>query len=268
MITNPKASGAPTARPKLEVVASSERSLTSRQGRAARGTPRTLLIEERAGSASRLRVGLELDGHRVSVASGARSAFARLRRSKHDLVILVGRAAYVERNVERVRECDNDALLLAISAAGEADVVMALRLGADAYILEPHSVLETLARIHALLRRFRGLPPSASRRKGTLKLGDIELNERRRTVTKSGTAVPLSPKEFAVLVALARRNGAVAKRAELLREVWGDNVSDTTRTVDVHIAELRRKLEDNASRPRYILTEWKVGYRIASGART
>lgn len=81
-------------------------------------------------------------------------------------------------------------------------------------------------------------------------------------MSKRGVPVVLSPKEHAVLLALARRQGAVAARADLLREVWGERDSRPTRTVDVHIAELRRKLEDDASAPRYILTERRMGYRL------
>jgi DNA-binding response OmpR family regulator len=81
-------------------------------------------------------------------------------------------------------------------------------------------------------------------------------------VTKGGDVVSLSPKEFDLLLTLIRRRGAVASRVELLREVWGHRVEVMTRTVDIHIAELRRKLEDDPSAPRHILTVWKAGYRL------
>jgi DNA-binding response OmpR family regulator len=81
-------------------------------------------------------------------------------------------------------------------------------------------------------------------------------------VTREGTPVALSPKEFDLLLALVRRRGAVASRVELLREVWGHRVEVMTRTVDIHIAELRRKLEHDPSQPRHILTVWKAGYRL------
>ena len=92
--------------------------------------------------------------------------------------------------------------------------------------------------------------------------GTVEINPASRTVTKEGTPVALSPKEFDLLLALVRRRGAVASRVELLREVWGHRVEVMTRTVDIHIAELRRKLEDDPSQPRHILTVWKAGYRL------
>jgi DNA-binding response OmpR family regulator len=92
--------------------------------------------------------------------------------------------------------------------------------------------------------------------------GNIEINPASRTVLKDGQVVPLSPKEFDLLLTLVRRRGAVASRVELLREVWGHRVEVMTRTVDIHIAELRRKLEDDPSAPRHILTVWKAGYRL------
>ena len=92
--------------------------------------------------------------------------------------------------------------------------------------------------------------------------GDIEINPASRTVTRAGQVVALSPKEFDLLLTLVRRRGAVVSRVELLREVWGHRVEVMTRTVDIHIAELRRKLEDDPSAPRHILTVWKAGYRL------
>jgi DNA-binding response OmpR family regulator len=94
------------------------------------------------------------------------------------------------------------------------------------------------------------------------RFGDVEINPASRTVTRRGEAVALSPKEFDLLLTLIRRRGAVASRVELLREVWGHRVEVMTRTVDIHIAELRRKLEDDPSAPRHILTVWKAGYRL------
>ena len=90
----------------------------------------------------------------------------------------------------------------------------------------------------------------------------MEVYAARRTVLKGGEPVPLTPKEFDLLLALMRRRGAVAARRELLREVWGHRAAVITRTVDIHVAELRRKLEDDARQPRHILTVWKAGYRF------
>jgi two-component system response regulator MtrA len=154
--------------------------------------------------------------------------------------------------------------VLILTARGqEADKVLGFRLGADDYVTKPCGVLELLARVGALLRRSRmaerGTHPSLET---VERFGDVEINPASRTVTKNQQLVALSPKEFDLLLTLVRRRGAVASRVELLREVWGHRVEVMTRTVDIHIAELRRKLEDDPSAPRHILTVWKAGYRL------
>ena len=94
------------------------------------------------------------------------------------------------------------------------------------------------------------------------RFGDVEVYEARRSVIKAGKPVQLTPKEFDLLLALMRRGGAVASRSDLLREVWGHRAEVATRTVDIHVAELRRKLEDDPGQPRHVLTVWKAGYRF------
>jgi two-component system response regulator MtrA len=154
--------------------------------------------------------------------------------------------------------------VLILTARGqEADKVLGFRLGADDYVTKPCGVLELLARVGALLRRSRMSDRAVHAGSETVeRFGDVEINPASRTVTKAGQLVALSPKEFDLLLTLVRRRGAVASRVELLREVWGHRVEVMTRTVDIHIAELRRKLEDDPSAPRHILTVWKAGYRL------
>ncbi|HKP76947.1 MAG TPA: winged helix-turn-helix domain-containing protein, partial [Longimicrobiaceae bacterium] len=96
-----------------------------------------------------------------------------------------------------------------------------------------------------------------------MRFGAVEIDRAARTVTRGGEPVPLAPREFDLLVALYDRAGAVASRQELLREVWGHRAAVLTRTVDIHVAELRRKLEADPAEPRHILTVWKRGYRLS-----
>jgi two-component system, OmpR family, alkaline phosphatase synthesis response regulator PhoP len=165
------------------------------------------------------------------------------------------------RVLEQLREWGRDTPVLILTALGEeADKVRGFRLGADDYVTKPFGLMELMARVDALIRRAQRGAPVAS---PPLKVGDVTVNPTTRTVHRGAEAVSLRPKEFELLVALVRRAGAVATRQELLGEVWGYDESVMSRTVDTHIAELRRKLEDDPASPRLILTVLKTGYRAA-----
>jgi len=225
---------------------------------------RILIVEDNPDLAYGLRTGLEIEGYEVQVAEDGEKGLDRARTWNPDLVMLdlmlPGMDGY--RVLKTMREGGSDVPVLILTARGEeADKVLGFRLGADDYVTKPCGVLELLARVGALLRRSR-MADHRSAGDGLERFGSVEINPASRTVTKEGIAVALSPKEFDLLLALVRRRGAVASRVELLREVWGHRVEVMTRTVDIHIAELRRKLEADPSQPRHILTVWKAGYRL------
>jgi len=164
--------------------------------------------------------------------------------------------------LKQLRAEGRDVPVLILTARGEeADKVFGFRLGADDYVTKPFSLSELMARVEAILRRAKG----ADRRDGESvveEFGEVSINSSARTVKKADSDVALTPKEFDLLLSLVRRRGAVASRLDLLKEVWGHQAEVMTRTVDIHIAELRRKLEDDPSTPRHILTVWKAGYRL------
>jgi two-component system response regulator MtrA len=166
------------------------------------------------------------------------------------------------RVLKALREDGETLPVLILTARGEeADKVLGFRLGADDYVTKPFGLLELLARVGALLRRAGGrgeaAPPEVER------FGEVEVHPGSRLVRRRGLEVPLTPKEFDLLWALLRRRGGVAARLELLAEVWGHRAAVMTRTVDMHVAQLRRKLEDDPAEPRHIVTVWKAGYRLA-----
>jgi DNA-binding response OmpR family regulator len=161
--------------------------------------------------------------------------------------------------LKSVRQARHEMPVLILTARGEeADKVVGFRLGADDYVTKPFGLSELLARVNALLRRARAVTTSTER----LAFGTVEVNLDAHTVTKNGVRVPLTPKEFELLITLLRRPGVVVSRPALLREVWGHQADVLTRTVDIHIAELRRKLEDDPGSPRHLVTVWKTGYRL------
>ena len=221
---------------------------------------RVLIVEDNEKLALGLRHNLEFEGYSVRVAADATAGMSAAREEPWDLMILDLMLPDVNgyRVLEQLRETGFGAPVLVLTALGEeTDKVRGFRLGADDYVTKPFGLMELLARVDALLRR-------AQRSAGalpTLRVGDLVLDQATRSVTRGGEHIALRPKEYELLAALLKRRGAVATRAELLHEVWGYDESVMSRTVDTHVAELRRKLEADPSAPRYILTVLKTGYR-------
>ena len=233
---------------------------------------RILVVEDNAALAEGLRYNLELEGFEVAVAPDGHAGVRLARELRPDLVVLdlmlPGLDGY--QVLQRIRADGARAPVLILSArAEEADKVLGFRLDADQYVTKPFGLLELLERVRALLRRSAALrapePGGAERPNGRpapIAFGRVRVDTASRVVTRDGVPVPLTPKAYELLLALVRRAGAVASRVELLREVWGMQPDVMTRTVDSHMAELRRKLEDDAAAPRHLITVWKVGYRF------
>ena len=224
-----------------------------------------LIVEDNADLVYGLRNNLEIEGYEVAVAFDGSEGISRARDLRPDLVILDLMLPRVDgyRVLKAMREEGLDMPVLILTAHGqEADKVRGFRLGADDYVTKPFGVLELMARVGALLRRTARKPQRLETRES---FGDVEIDPATRTIRRHGRIVPITPMELDLLIALVRRRGAVASRLELLQEVWGHSAAVLTRTVDTHIAELRRKLEDDPALPRHILTVRKAGYRLEAG---
>ena len=225
---------------------------------------RILLVEDNDDLAFGLRATLEFEGYEVDVVGDGREASTRIAEFEPSLVLLdlmlPGLDGYEV--LSRLRNTGSKTPVLILTARGEeADVLTGFDRGADDYVTKPFSTAELLARVRALLRRAGG--PNSVERLPVERFGDVEVNPASGQVIRDGEPVTLTPKEFDLLVALLRRKGAVASRTELLGEVWEyANPEVETRTVDVHIAELRRKLEIDPANPRHIVTVRKKGYRL------
>ena len=226
---------------------------------------RVLLVEDNADLAYGLRNNLEIEGYDVVVAEDGPSGLAALRGRGADLVILDLMLPGMDgfRVLKALREEGHTMPVLILTARGEeADKVRGLKMGADDYITKPFGLLELLARVEALLRRGRdGIDPAGGAAPRE-RFGDVEVEPRTRSVFRRGDPVDLAPKEFDLLLALLRAKGGVVTRLDLMTQVWGYSAAVVSRTVDTHVAELRRKVEDRPSEPQHILTVRKVGYRL------
>jgi two-component system response regulator MtrA len=155
-------------------------------------------------------------------------------------------------------------VLILSARGGETEKVRGFRIGADDYVTKPFGLLELMARVDALCRRAaRDGRRRSNGGEEPISFGAIEIQPASHTVLRGGEPVTLRPKEYDLLMALARRDGAVVTRTRLLEEVWKYQPEVVTRTIDAHVVELRRKLEDDPARPRHILTVRKTGYRLA-----
>jgi DNA-binding response OmpR family regulator len=224
-----------------------------------------LIVEDHPDIAEGLRSNLELEGYTVEIAPDGVAALATIRENPPELIILDLMLPELDgfHVLRRIRDERFEMPVLILSArASEAEKIRGFRIGADDYVTKPFGLGELLARVEALYRRRRPSVLAAPASSLVTSFGDVQIHLQSRSVTRRGTPVVLRPKEFDLLEALARRAGRVVSRQELLQGVWGYEADVQTRTVDTHIVELRRKLEDDAAEPRHIITVRKVGYLL------
>lgn len=220
-----------------------------------------LIIEDEKNMVEGLKFNLEARDYRVMAAYDGETGLTRAAEEPPDLIILdlmlPGINGYEV--CKRLKESQPETPIVMLTAKSqEADIVTGLDLGADDYITKPFSVLELLARINALLRRSRSDTPVPEE----MHIGDLEINFKKYQAQKGGKALELSPREFEILRYLLGRKGEVVSRDDLLNEVWGYESFPYTRTIDAHIATLRKKIEDSPDKPALIITIHGKGYKF------
>ena len=225
-----------------------------------------LLIDDQQALRASLRVRLGGEGYLVDTASTAAEGFEKATSIPFDLIILD--LMLPDRSgldvCHAIREAGIATSIIVLSARRQTtDKVVALKLGADDYITKPFKSAELVARVEAMLRRV----PARSGQ-GVYEFASIRVDFRLGEVTKGDKPVQLSAREFQLFRYLVERSGSSVPRAELLSSVWGYDAATLTRTVDMHVASLRNKLEENPSHPQLIVTVQGVGYKFMGPRRT
>jgi DNA-binding response OmpR family regulator len=218
-----------------------------------------LIAEDDTKQAELIRLYLEREGYAVLVTHDGRAALDEIRARQPDLVILDVMMPLMDGlDVCRVVRHESDVPIIMLTARStEDDLLLGLDLGADDYITKPYSPRELAARVRTVLRRRT--PPQDE----VLRIGQLEVDTTRHIVSMEGRAADVTPKEFAIIEALARFPGRAFTRTQLLQQAFGFDYEGLERTVDVHVLNLRKKLEPDPAEPRYLLTVYGVGYKMA-----
>jgi two-component system alkaline phosphatase synthesis response regulator PhoP len=223
---------------------------------------RVLLVEDEPGLQLALTDRLVAEGYLVETAEDGTTAVRRATGEPFDVILLdvmlPGRDGFDVAKTVRQQGVRTPILMLT-ARSQVVDRVVGLKLGADDYLTKPFEMVELLARIEALLRRA---PASSGVSLERFQFGTVLVDARKAEVSKDGMRIELSAKEFQLLRYFIEHRGATLSREELLTEVWGYNSTPSTRTVDVHVAWLRQKLEPNVRVPQYILTVHGLGYKF------
>jgi two-component system response regulator RegX3 len=223
---------------------------------------RILLVEDEESLAESVRYSLEREGFAVIVASDGRRAIERFRADQPDLVILDLMLPEMSGlDVCRLIRQESTVPIVVVTAKdAEADKVTGLELGADDYVTKPFSVLELVSRVRAHMRRVH--MTAASPAEELLAGGPVQMDVSRHEVRIQGELVAFPPKEFELLETFLRRKGRLLTRDFLIEEVWGHDYFGDTKTLDVHVKRIRRKVEDDPHTPNHLMTVRGLGYKF------
>ena len=222
---------------------------------------KVLIVEDDQAMAVALRDGFTYEGYAVHVARDGAAGLRMAEERSHDLLILdvmLPRMSGLD-VCRQLRSAGNYTPIIMLTARGqEIDKVLGLKTGADDYVTKPFSFLELMARVEAVLRRTSKSLEAVEQ----VSFGDVEMNFKTFEASKGGRALELSPREFKMMKYFVEHRGEVVTRDQLLDHVWGYEGLPLTRTVDMHIAKLRQKIEDTPSDPHHVITVHRVGYKF------
>jgi two-component system alkaline phosphatase synthesis response regulator PhoP len=224
---------------------------------------KVLIVEDDDAMSVALRDGFTYEGYEVVMARDGTAGLRSAVDESPDLIILdVMLPEMSGLDVcQRLRGGGHDVPIIMLTARGqEIDKVLGLKLGADDYVTKPFSFVELVARAQALLRRAAGT--LCERPLGSYRFGDVALDFRKHEACKNGRPLALTPREFHLLEHFIRHRGEVVTREQLLDSVWGYDAIPFTRTVDTHVAKLRKKIEDTPADPRHLITVHRLGYKF------
>lgn len=226
--------------------------------------PRILLVEDEPGLVLTLSDRLRREGYRVDTAGDGDTGLEKATTGAYDLILLD--VMLPRRNgldvVRDLRQRSVSTPVIMLTARGQVvDKVVGLKLGADDYVPKPFEMMELLARIEARLRRHASASSSGDTPAG-YQFGDIRVDYRSAEVFRDDAPIELSAREYQLLKYFIEQRGATLSRDQLLTDVWGYNAMPSTRTVDVHVAWLRQKIEPNPRHPQYLLTVHGLGYKF------
>jgi len=224
-----------------------------------------LIVEDEEELCMTLGDRLRSEGYAVDVAFDGKSGFEKMNQAPFDLVILdimLPSRSGLDLCVDIRRSGFTTPILILTALSQSVEKVAGLKLGADDYVTKPFDTLELMARVEALLRRSPSRPENMSAMQEVMRLGTLVLDTRKSRVTRDGQPVNLTSREFQLFRYLVEHRGVTVSREELLEQVWGHIPGTLTRTVDMHIASLRQKLEAYPKKPEMIITVPLMGYKF------